>query len=76
VTALRTHTLARAFSPGVPNFDKALQIAFAYDEWVRALIKPDFIDDAPLENLYNRWVKVGLSIGKSSLPNNESTLAT
>lgn len=61
-------------TPNVPQFDTALQIAYAYDAWVRDLIKPDFIDDSTLKRLYIRWVKVGISIGRSSLPNNESAL--
>jgi hypothetical protein len=42
--------------PPVPFLDKALQVAFAYDEWIRDKIAPDIIDSPTLEQLYDKWL--------------------
>jgi hypothetical protein len=42
--------------PPVPFLDKALQVAFAYDAWIRKQIEPDIIDDPRLEQLYDNWL--------------------
>ena len=36
----------------VPLFDRALEVAFFYDEWVRRLIAPDILDTRPLREVY------------------------
>jgi len=41
--------------PPVPLYDKAFEVACAYDEWVRTLIAPDFIADPTLDRLDDRW---------------------
>ncbi len=41
--------------PPVPTFDRALETAFCYDEWVREVIYPDLLDGPPLRKLVNEW---------------------
>jgi hypothetical protein len=36
----------------VPLFDRALEVAFFYDSWVRELIAPDILDTRPLRETY------------------------
>lgn len=36
----------------VPLFDRALEVAFFYDSWVRKLIAPDILDTRPLREIY------------------------
>jgi len=36
----------------VPLFDRALEVAFFYDSWVRQLISPDILDERPLREIY------------------------
>lgn len=42
-------------SAPVPYFDKALLIAYAYDQWVRDLIAPDVLDGPLLKDEFARW---------------------
>lgn len=51
--------------PGpVPSFDHALEVAYYYDAWVRQIIRPDIIDDAPLSVLAERFrVTVAAELG-------------
>jgi hypothetical protein len=48
--------------PPVPPCDNALRVAFAYDEWIRDLIAPDFIESPPLETFYSRWFEEAQSM--------------
>ena len=36
----------------VPVLDRALEVAFFYDSWVRQLISPDIFDERPLREVY------------------------
>lgn len=36
----------------VPMLDRALEVAFFYDSWVRQLISPDIFDERPLREIY------------------------
>lgn len=36
----------------VPMLDRALEVAFFYDSWVRRLISPDILEDRPLREIY------------------------
>lgn len=61
-------------TPVTPQFDKALAVVFAYDDWVRDLIRPDVMEDVLLKVLYERWLKVGAQIGSHSIKYNEQVL--
>jgi hypothetical protein len=50
------------FAGGIPNFETALAIAYAYDAWVRELIKPDILDDLWLKEYYGIWLKTASPI--------------
>ena len=39
----------------VPNFDPAIQTAYAYQEWARKLIRPVLLNQPTLESVYARW---------------------
>jgi hypothetical protein len=39
------------FNQPVPVFDRALEAAFCYEEWVREVIQPDVVDRLPLRQL-------------------------
>ena len=60
--------------PPTPDYDIALQVAFAYDEWIRDLIKPDFISDPMLEHLYKKWFSQAGAIVSLAVIQNEETL--
>jgi hypothetical protein len=49
-----------------PNLQRALKIAFAYDDWIRRLIHPDLIFEAPLKDMYRNWLGDGLRIVMSA----------
>ena len=38
------------FQP-VPKLDRALEVAFDYDDWIRKVIFPDIFDEPPLREL-------------------------
>lgn len=38
----------------VPIFDRAVEVAFFYDSWIRRLIAPDILDEPPLSELYGQ----------------------
>lgn len=40
-----------SFQSAVPNFDLALEVAFFFDSWVRDVIAPDILEEAPLRSL-------------------------
>jgi len=40
----------------VPLFDRALEVAFFYDAWVRRLIAPDVLDIRPLKEIYENAI--------------------
>ena len=51
------------FKQPVPIFDRALEAAFCYDQWVREVIHPDMFDSPPLEQLVGEWQRsVGLEV--------------
>lgn len=56
------HTDAEKDTPTFPSLDKALEIAFIYDEWIRALISPDTIEEELLQNKYESFRQEALSI--------------
>ena len=37
-----------SYDKPVPHFDRALQVAYAYDEWIREVISPDIFEEPPL----------------------------
>jgi len=39
----------------VPLFDHALQVAYAYEEWVKELLKPAVTSPCTLHMLYEQW---------------------
>lgn len=43
------------FSNPVPQFDKALQVAYAYDNWIRDAIAPHILDAERLKNHFVVW---------------------
>ena len=45
---------SQKFSAPVPFFDPALQVAYAYQEWVRELIKPVVLNQPTLSSLYEQ----------------------
>jgi hypothetical protein len=45
------------FNQPVPLFDRALEAAFCYEEWVREIIRPDVVDGPPLRQLVPEWEK-------------------
>ncbi len=61
------------FNAPVPSFDKALQIAFFYDKWIRKLIRPDHFAEGDLklftENLLKKIDEPLTSIVSSSKMN-------
>ena len=51
------------FKQPVPIFDRALETALCYDEWVREVIYPDVFDSPPLRQLVSEWQRsVGLEV--------------
>jgi hypothetical protein len=50
--------------PTVPFFDKALKIAFMYDEWFRRNVNASFAD-ATLEERYNRLLRTSEDVFKT-----------
>lgn len=40
-------------SQPVPMLDRALEVAFHYDDWIRKAIAPDILDELPLRELVN-----------------------
>ena len=42
----------------VPVLDRALEVAFFYDSWVRQLISPDILDVRPLREIYEETIPV------------------
>jgi len=57
--------------PSVPFLDKAIQVAFAYDEWIRKQIEPDVIDEPRLEQLYDRWLAQAKQLVAGAVQNHE-----
>lgn len=54
VTGFRNNYAAHTkigFSAPVPKLDLALDIAYLFDHWVRAVIAPDTLEEKPLEEL-------------------------
>lgn len=61
-------------TPVTPQFDKALEVVFTYDDWIRDLIKPDIMEDVLLKVQYERWLKVAAKIGSDTIKYNEQKL--
>lgn len=53
-------------NPYLPLLDTGVKVAYAYDGWIRNLIKPDFIDEDSLERLHTAWLSDGLKIVMSA----------
>lgn len=62
--------------PKTPSFDVALKVVFAYDEWVRGLIEPDFISDPSLDWFYLKWFGEAKAIASLAVVHTESVLET
>jgi hypothetical protein len=43
------------FNEPVPSFDPALQVAYAYQEWARELIRPVLLNQPTLRSQYEKW---------------------
>jgi len=43
------------FNQPVPRFDRALEAAFVYEEWIRDVIRPDVVDGPALRQLFTEW---------------------
>jgi hypothetical protein len=54
--------LSTPFAQPVPSFDPAIQIAYAYQEWARQLIKPVLLNQPALSALYAQWQKEACSV--------------
>ena len=53
----------------VPEFDPALQVAYAYGEWVRALTAPAMWNEPPLSARYDEWrAEVSAVVSRRSAP--------
>jgi hypothetical protein len=49
------HVESNHFKDPVPSFDPALQVAYAYDEWVRDLTRPGIFNQPTLISKYEEW---------------------
>lgn len=54
--------LRSPFNASVPRFDPALQVAYAYQEWARELIRPDLLNQPTLRSQYEQWEAEACSI--------------
>ncbi len=54
--------LCNPFNEPVPSFDPALQVAYAYQEWARELIKPVLLNQLTLVSQYEEWEAEASSI--------------
>jgi hypothetical protein len=54
--------ISERFNASIPVFDVALQVAFAYEEWVREVIKPDPFLQSMLDARYEQWRQAALSV--------------
>jgi len=50
------------FNGPVPYFDPALQVAYAYQEWVRELMRPALLNQRTLRSQYEQWEAEACSI--------------
>jgi hypothetical protein len=50
------------FFQSVPNFDPAIQTAFAYQEWLRGLTSPALLKQPALSALYAGWEREACSV--------------
>ncbi len=60
MTSFRNHYAAHrepGFKQPVPRFDRALEAAFCYEEWVREVIRPDVVEGPTLRHLAREWKK-------------------
>lgn len=49
-------------NPDVPSLNLALDISYAYDDWIRELIKPDMLNEVRLEVKYGQWLADAFNI--------------
>jgi len=54
--------LRNPFNQAVPRFDLALQVAYAYQEWARELIRPVLLNQPTLRSQYEQWEAEACSI--------------
>jgi hypothetical protein len=47
--------LHRPFNKSIPCFDLALQVAYAYQEWARELIRPVLLNQPTFRSQYEQW---------------------
>jgi len=45
----------RKYKAPVPDFDVALGVVYAYDDWIRELIRPDYYDGPTLREKFDHW---------------------
>jgi len=50
------------FNGPVPHFDPALHVAYAYQEWVRDLIRPVLLNQPTLRSQYEQWEAEACSV--------------
>jgi hypothetical protein len=56
-------------SEPVPKLDRALELAFYYDDWIREVIFPDIFDEPPLRQLVEQLrYKVEEDLGVAMQP--------
>lgn len=57
----------QGFSQPVPDFDTALQIAYAYDEWIRELIRPDVYTGPRLREEFEAWRRQATPLAEKAM---------
>ena len=60
--------ISERYNAPVPCFDPALQVAYAYDEWVREVIRPEPFLLPMLSARYEQWRATALSVIHSFRP--------
>jgi hypothetical protein len=60
--------LNHQFSRPLPSFNPALQVAYAYQEWVRELISPVLLNQPTLSSLYEQCKAEAFSVINSYIP--------
>jgi hypothetical protein len=45
----------KPFNEPVPRFEPALQVAYAYQEWARELVRPVLLNQPTLRSQYEQW---------------------
>ena len=57
----------QGFSQPVPDFEPALQIAYAYDDWIRELIQPDEYTGPRLQEEFDTWHRQATPISEKAM---------